>query len=163
MSRQALIVLTLLTVHAIAQPASEPTPMAKAVAAIKLQPNWQRIEIAEETHTSLRLQLYYKPLGQRHSPVVSRVEATTDTKQIARVVLDELKKEGKDPAKDRINLSVWAQQEAGRGMTGKPLTRPFGQTVYNYKSYKFDRSRPFVCIERVHGSSSRFRVGRGGS
>ena len=138
MLRRALILLTLLTVHAVAQPTSEPTPMAQAVAAIKLKPNWQRIEITEEKPTSYRLQLYYKPLGQRDSPVVSRAEATADTKEIAGAVLDELKKEGKDPAKDRINLSVWAQQDAGKGMTGKPLTRPFGRTVYNYKSDRLE-------------------------
>ena len=138
MLRRALILLTLPAAYAAAQPASEPTPMAAAVAAIKLQPNWQRIEIAEETPASLRLQLYYKPLGQRHSPVVSRLEATTDTREIARIVLDELKKEGKDPAKDRINLSVLAQQEAGKGMTGKPLTRHFGRTVYDYKTNRLE-------------------------
>ena len=118
--------------------------MAQAVAAVKLKPNWQRIEITEEKPTSYRLQLYYKPLGQRHSPVVSRAEATADTKEIAGAVLDELKKEGTDPAKDQINLSVWAQQDAGKGMTGKPLTRdipftrPFGRTVYNYKSDRLE-------------------------
>jgi hypothetical protein len=92
--------------------------MAQAVAAIRLNPNWQRIEITEEKPASYRLQLYYKPLGQRHSPVVSRAEATADTKEIAGAVLDELKKEGMDPAKDRINVSVGAQQDAGKGMTG---------------------------------------------
>ena len=132
MLRRALILLTLLTVHAVAQPISEPTPMARAVAAIELKPNWQRIEITEEKPPAYRLQLFYKPLGQRESPVVSRAEATADTKEIASAVLDELKKEGKNPAKDRINLSVWAQQDAGKGMTGKPLTRPFGRTVYNH-------------------------------
>ena len=138
MLRRALILLTLLSVHAVAQPTSEPTPLAQEVAAIRLKPSWQRIEITEEKPTSYRLQLYYKPLGQRHSPVVSRAEATADTKEIAGAVLDELKKEGKDPAKDRINLSVWAQQDAGKGMTGKPLTRPFGGTVYNYKSDRLE-------------------------
>jgi hypothetical protein len=109
MLRRALVLLTLLTVHAVAQPTSGPTPMAQAVAAIKLNPNWQRIEITEEKPTSYRLQLYYKPLGQRHSPVVSRAEATADTKEIAGAVLDELKKEEKDPAKDWNKVSVWAQ------------------------------------------------------
>ena len=138
MLKRALILLTLLTVHAVAQPTSQPTPMAQAVAAIKLRPNWQRIEIIEENPTSYRLQLYYKPLGQRDSLVVSRAQATADTKEIAGAVIDELKKEGKDPAKDRIDLSVWAQQDAGKGMTGKPLTRPFGRTVYNYKSDRLE-------------------------
>jgi hypothetical protein len=112
--------------------------MAQAVAAIQLKPNWQRIEITEEKPTSYRLQLYYKPLGQLRSPIVSRAEAIADTKEIAGVVLNELKKEGKDPAKDRINIAVWAEQQAGRGMTGKPLTRPFGRTVYDYKSDRLE-------------------------
>ena len=81
MLRRALFLLILLSVNAVAQPTSEPTPMAQAVAAIALKPNWQRIEIAEEKPTSYRLQLYYKPLGQRHSPVVGRAEATADTKE----------------------------------------------------------------------------------
>ena len=138
MLRRALALLTRPTVHVVAQPTSEPTPMAQAVAAIKLNPNWQRIEITEERPTSYRLQLCHKPLGLRHSPVVSRAEATANTKEIAGAVLDELKKEEKDPARDRIDLSVWAQQDAGKGMTGKPLTRPFGGTVYNFKSDRLE-------------------------
>ena len=105
----------------------------------KLKPNWQRIEDHRgENRQATEFKLYYKPLGQRDSPVVNKSEATADTKEIAGVVLDELKKEGKDPAKDRINLSVWAQQDAGKGMTGKPLTRPFGRTVYNDKSDRLE-------------------------
>ena len=34
------------------------------------KPNWQRIEITEEKPPDFRLQLYYKPLGQRDPPVV---------------------------------------------------------------------------------------------
>ena len=112
--------------------------MARAVAAIKLKPNWQRIEITDEKPASYRLQLYYKPLGQPGSPVVSRAEAIADTKEIAGAVLDEWRKEGKDPSKDQINLAVWAQQDAGKGMTGKPLTRPFGRTVYNFTSNRLE-------------------------
>jgi hypothetical protein len=112
--------------------------MAQAVVAIELNPNWQRIEITEEKPTSYQLQPYYKPLAQGHSPVVSRAEATVDTKEVAGAVLDELKKQGKDPAKDRIDVSVWAQQDAGKGMTGKPLTRPFGGTVYNFESDRWE-------------------------
>jgi hypothetical protein len=77
MLRRALILLTLLTVHAVAQPTSEPTPMAQAVTAMKLKPNWQRIEITGEKP------IYCKPLGQRDSPIVSRAETIADTKEIA--------------------------------------------------------------------------------
>ena len=95
--------------------------MAQAVAAIKLRPNWQRIEITEEKPTSYRLKLYYEPLGQRDSPVVSRAEATADTNEIAGAVLDELKKGGEErtPPRTGSNLSVWAQQDAGEGDDGE--------------------------------------------
>jgi hypothetical protein len=63
-------------------------------------------------------------------------EAAEDTTEIARAVLAELEKEGKNPAKDQIALSVSAQQEAGKGPTGKPLTRFFGSTVYDYNTAK---------------------------
>jgi hypothetical protein len=119
---------------AVAQPAGEPTPMAQAVAAIKLKPKWQRIEIAEEKPTNYRLQLYYKPTGQPASPVIGQAEASTDTKEIARAVLAQLQKDGKDPARERIFVSVYAYQEGARGETGKALVRPFGSTVYDYNS-----------------------------
>jgi hypothetical protein len=69
---------------------------------------------------------------------VGRQEAATDTKEIAQAVLAELGKEGKDPAKDQIALSVSAQQEAGKGPTGEPLTRLFGSTVYDYNTDKLE-------------------------
>ena len=47
------------------------TPMTQAVAAIKLRPNWQRIEIAEEKPTSYRLHAL-QAVGTADSPVVSR-------------------------------------------------------------------------------------------
>jgi hypothetical protein len=115
MLRRALILLTLLTVHAVAQPTGESTPMAQAVAAIKLRPNWQRIEITEEKPTSYRLKLYYEPLGQRESPVVSGAEATADTQEIAGAVLSELKKEGKDPPRTRSTSPYGRNRMPGRG------------------------------------------------
>jgi hypothetical protein len=66
--------------------------------------------------------------------VVGGPEAAADTKKIASAVLAELVKEGMDPAKDRIVLSVSAQQEDGKGPTGKPLPRPFGSAVYDYNT-----------------------------
>lgn len=115
MLRRALILLTLLTVHAVAQPTGESTPMAQAVAAIKLRPNWQRIEITEEKPTSYRLKLYYEPLGQRESPVVSGAEATADTQEIAGAVLSELKKEGKDPPRTRSTSPYGRNRMPERG------------------------------------------------
>jgi hypothetical protein len=146
MPRPLLILLTLLlwgltSVHALAQPAGESTPMAQAVAAIKLKPKWQRIEINEDQPKSYRLQLNYKPTSLR-APIVGGSEAAADTTEIARAVLAELEKEGKDPAKDQIALSVSAQQEAGKGPTGKPLSRFFGSTVYDYNTAKLE-FRPY--------------------
>ena len=94
----------------------------KAVAAIQLKPKWQRIEIHDEQPKSYRLHLNYKPTSMR-TPIVGRPEGAVDTTEIARAVLAELAKEGKDPVKDRISLSVEARQEAGKGPTGRPLTR----------------------------------------
>ena len=145
MLRPRLILLSLLwglaSVHAPAQPAGEPTPVTQAVAEIKLKPNWQRIEISEEKPKSYRLQLNYKPTSLR-SHKVSGQEAAADTTDIARTVLDELKKEGKDPATDQIVVSVLAQQDAGKGPTGKPYTRLFGSTVYDYHTDKLE-FRPY--------------------
>ena len=73
---------------------------------------------------------------------MSGQEAAADTTDIARTVLDELKKEGKDPAKDQIVVSVLAQQDAGKGPTGKPYTRLFGSTVYDYHTDKLE-FRPY--------------------
>jgi hypothetical protein len=36
--------------------------------------------------------------------------------------------------KDRSSLSVEAQQDAGKGPTGKPLTRRLGSAVYDYET-----------------------------
>ena len=122
---------SLASVHSVAQPLSEPTQLAQAVAAIQLKPKWQRIEINEQLPRSYRLRLNYKPTSLR-TPIVGRQEAAADTTEIARAMLAELAKEGKDPAKDQISLSVEAQQDAGKGPTGKSLTRHFGGTVYDY-------------------------------
>ena len=135
MPKKLPILLVLLgsvaSVRSAAQPVSEPTQLAQAVAAIQLKPKWQRLEISEEEPKRYRLQLNYKPTSMR-TPIVGRPEAAADTTEIARAVLAELVKEGKDPPKDRISFSVEARQEAGKGPTGKPLTRRFGSAVYGY-------------------------------
>lgn len=107
-----------------------PSPMAQAVAAIKLKPDWQRIEISEERPDKYRLQLWYKPTGATKTPVrLARVEI--DTKEIARAVLAELVKQGRKPAKEDIGVSVWAYQPGIKGETGTPLNIAFGATDYN--------------------------------
>jgi hypothetical protein len=119
---------------ALAQPTGEPTPLAQAVAAISLKPKWQRVEIKEQQSKSYRLQLDYKRTSLHAPIVVGGQEAAADTKEIASAVLAELVKEGKNPAKDRIVLSAAAQQEDGKGPSGKPLLRLFGSTVYDYST-----------------------------
>ena len=111
MLRRALILLILLSVNAVAQPTSEPSPMAQAVAAIKLKPKWQGIEIAEAKPKNYRLELNYKP----SSPAIGQAEVSADLKEVARVVLGELVKQGKYPASDWIYVSVYAYQEPGGG------------------------------------------------
>ena len=101
MLRQPLVLLVLLwgfaLVHAAAQPASEPTAMAQAVAAIKLKPKWQGIEIAAEKPKNYRLELNYKP----SSSAIGQAEVSADLKEVARVVLGELVKQGNTPTQTR--------------------------------------------------------------
>jgi hypothetical protein len=134
---------SLTSVHSAAQPVSEPTQLTQVVAAIQPKPKWQGIEIIEERPKSYRLQLNYKPTGLR-TPIVDRSEAAADATEIARVALAELVKEGKDPAKDRIFLAVVASQEAGKGPTGKPLTRRFGSAICECRS-----NNPHLCRLKI--------------
>ena len=126
-------------------PTAEPTPMAQAVAAIKLKPKWGRIELYSESRKSYYLTLHYKPAGQKGSPVVTLADAEADTKAIARAVLAQLVKEGRKPATEHIVLLVHAQQAGFKGETGTELVRPFGSTSYNFNNdrleWKIYRSR----------------------
>ena len=108
-------------------PASEPTPLAKAVAAIKLKPKWERIAIDSESRYLYSLTLHYKG-----SPIVTLSDAEADTKAIARAVLAQLIKEGRKPATEHIGVLVFAQQGGyKKGETGTELIQSFGDTNYD--------------------------------
>ena len=103
--------------------------MAQAIAAIKLKPSWERIELEEKKPTDFRLTLSYKP----DVLITTRSTVETDTKQVARAVLAELVKQGRKPAGEHITLNVFARQSM-RGETGKELVRLFGFTSYDYNT-----------------------------
>lgn len=125
-----LLVLCLVPAAPLA--AAEPTAMAQAIAAIKLKPGWDRIELKTAEPQSYLLNLWYKPAGKTPRPQLAAVEA--DTKGIARAVLAQLVKEGRSPVKERIAVSVWAFQPGVKGETGTPLNIAFGATEYDYNS-----------------------------
>ena len=118
-------------------PAAEPTPMAKAVAAIKLELNWERIEIREDDPRSYHLTLHYKPKAL----VTNMAMVEADTKQIARAVLAELVRQGRKPAEESISVYVSAQQGV-RGETS--LVKVFGDTFYKHSGdqLEFEPRKP---------------------
>jgi len=83
MGKEVLILLVLLmgltSVQAAAQPAAEQTPMAQAVAGIKLKPNWQ--QLGSHTDDNLRAS---RPAGRSYAPRCAsppcRVDGRSTTK-----------------------------------------------------------------------------------
>jgi hypothetical protein len=114
----ALAALCLLASSAQAETVRE------SVTGIKLKPAWQAIEVYQDEPRSVGVRLHYKPGGP-----VTQTTAAGDTKEIARVVLQGLVKEGrmKDPP---TSLRVRAWQSVGTGETGQPLVRRLGVTNF---------------------------------
>jgi hypothetical protein len=109
-------------------PAPAASPVAQAVAAIKLKPSWERIELTLDTLSHYSLILWYKP----EAKVTSEAEVEADTKLIARAVLAELVRQGRNPAEERISLFVYGRQETRGGETGGRITRTYGNAIYDF-------------------------------
>ena len=114
------------------QSAPEPSPMAKAVAAIKLKLTWKNIELQKDNPRSYSLRLNYKPVNQIGMRAMSMSDAEKDTKTIARTVLAHLLKEGRNPRDEYILIAVSAVQGGYKGETGTPKYVYFGTTSYSY-------------------------------
>jgi hypothetical protein len=108
-------------------PAPAASPVAQAVAAIKLKPNWERIELTLDTRSHCSLTLWYKP----EAKVTSEADVEADTKQVARAVLAELVRQGRKPAEERISLFVYGRQETRGGETGGRVVRTYGNAIYD--------------------------------
>jgi hypothetical protein len=140
MGLRGLLIVPLLFWFGLGQ-AAEQTPMAQAVAAIKLKSSWERIELTEEPPTRYSLTLYYKP--EPEVPAVAVLLAVeADTKEIARAVIAELLRQGRKPAEERISVHVFAYQGGLRGETGKALYKPFGDVFYDYYSDQLKFTQP---------------------
>ena len=117
-------------------PGPAPSPVERAVDAITLKPNWDRIELTTPSingrpdikSTQYSLTLWYKS----EAKVTSEAEVETDTKLIARAVLAELVRQGRNPAEERIRLFVYARQQTRGGETGGQVVRTFGNAMYDF-------------------------------
>lgn len=86
---------------------------------------WSRVSVEEADRRTFRIVVWYDSMPAGHRQVEQ------DTKRVARETLAALQGFGRNPADERIFLSVWARKpEAGE--TGKDLIRVFGRTSYSY-------------------------------
>jgi hypothetical protein len=139
-----VLLLCLVPVHLLSAAKSKTPPMAQAVAAIKLKPNWERIELGKQGPDSYELTLHYKPIPKPDAPFTRPAIVEADTAQITRAVLTELLREGKKPSADGIFVFVSAQQGTSQGETGTLLVKFLGHTFYNPRRdlLEFDPYRP---------------------
>ena len=93
---------------------------------IRMQPDWQKIEITEAKPHSYSLNLWYRDSA---SPMPGESEA--DTTNVARVVLSALVKSGREPAKESVNVMVSAMRPV-KGETGTDRVQWYGYAAYNY-------------------------------
>ena len=92
--------------RAVEAPAAEPSPIAKAVAAIKLKPNLEQIELwNDKPPRNYGLTLHYK----LKTLVTSIAAVEADMKQITRAVLAELSRQGRKPAEKWVLLEEFMQ------------------------------------------------------
>ncbi|WP_157480884.1 hypothetical protein [Lysobacter sp. Root96] len=94
---------------------------------LKMRESWQDISVDVDDARSYRLWLTYR------KPPKSHGEVERDSTEIARVALSGLVQAGRNPAAERMAISVWARSHES-GETGKPLTRLYGRTRYDFNS-----------------------------
>lgn len=96
------------------------------VASIKLQNNWEKIEILAYKAGDYRLALWYKAEPQ------SLRQAQDDTTAIVREILKGLLKNGQQPAKDMTSIFVHARKRIAGETQG--MVASYGKAVYDYNS-----------------------------
>lgn len=97
------------------------------MSAVKASPKWRGIQVDEADKNDYKLVLLYQdmPSGQR--------EVERDTRAVLQAVLDTLVKQGRQPAQERIFVTVRAHKPE-KGATGQEMVRVFGRAVYDYNS-----------------------------
>lgn len=90
-------------------------------------PKWSGLQVDEASGSNYKLVLVYgeMPTGQ--------AEVERDTRRVAQAALDQLVKQGRKPARERIFVTVRAHMPE-TGATGQSLVRVFGRAVYDYNN-----------------------------
>lgn len=101
---------------------------SKAVAArLKGGAKWEGISVKKATKNDYQLVLSYQ------SAPANQAEVSRDTKAVTQAAIDELVKQGRQPAQEHIYVGVWAHK-AENGASGQALTRVYGRSVYDYNN-----------------------------
>jgi len=95
--------------------------------AVKTSPKWSGIQVDEASGNDYTLVLLYKAMPS------SQLEVEHDTKAVMQAVLNELVKQGRNPAKEHIFVTVRAHKPE-KGATGQSVVRVFGRSVYDYNN-----------------------------
>ena len=90
-------------------------------------PKWSGLQVDEAGGSNYKLVLLYRemPTGQ--------AEVKRDTRRVAEAALKELVRQGRQPAKEHIFLTVRAHKPE-KGATGQDVVRVFGRAVYDYNN-----------------------------
>jgi|GEM_PF-4797162 len=108
--------------------AAQKQAFADAVsAAVKASPKWSGIQVEEASGNDYKLVLLYQTMPS------SQQEVERDTKQVLQATLNELIKQGRNPAKEHIFVTVRAHKPE-KGATGQSVVRVFGRSVYDYNN-----------------------------
>lgn len=101
---------------------------AKAVTArLNGGAKWEGISIKKAAKNDYQLILTYQ------SAPSNQAEVRRDTKAVAQAAIDELVKQGRQPAQEHIYVGVWAHKPE-QGASGQALTRVYGRSVYDYNN-----------------------------
>ncbi|MDP3715501.1 MAG: hypothetical protein Q8R21_03720 [Burkholderiales bacterium] len=100
---------------------------ARTVQAVKPSPKWERVEVATAQKDMYSIYIWYR---QRPAGFA---EVERDTKAVARAMLKTLVDAGQKPAEDWISVFVRGGEKV-TGETGRPLSRVFGRTMYDFNN-----------------------------
>lgn len=104
--------------------------VTRAIAVIKMKPNWERLEIKRASNADYSIVIWYK-FTPRGAEVVE-----VDTKLVARAILNEIIASGIDPKKSYVGVYVRGYKK-NAGLSNSRRISRFGRTHYDFKSGQF--------------------------
>jgi len=115
-------------VKAVAAEQASAARFAESVsAAVKANPKWSGIQSDEAAGQNYKLTLLYRAMP------ANQAEVERDTRRVAQAALNELVRQGRQPAQEHIFLTVRAHKPE-TGTTGQNVVRVFGRAVYDYNA-----------------------------